>query len=55
MTRSELIAEVAAIVGDDGTGDLGVIVDHADADSSVSDIVQIVLDARAEHAAEVAS
>lgn len=46
MDRNQRIAELAAIVGDDGTGDLGVIVDSASADDSISDLIEVVLEAR---------
>lgn len=49
--RDELLAEVGALVEDDGTGDLGVIVDCAlkdDPSTTAADIAAIVRDARAE-------
>lgn len=48
MTRAQRIAELAAVVGDDGTGDLGVIVDSADADATTAELVDIVREARAD-------
>lgn len=53
--RSTLLAEVVALVGDDGTGDLGVIIDHAEPGATAEDIADIVREARADAAAEVAS
>ena len=51
----DLIAEVARLVGDDGTGDLGIIVRQAVADDpscKPAEIADIVRDAREEAAAE---
>lgn len=48
MNRIERITELAAAVGDDGTGDLGVIIDHAPPDASLEDLIEIVTVARAE-------
>lgn len=48
MDRSEKLSALASAVGDDGTGDLGVIVDcspHA----TVAELIEIVLEAREEH------
>lgn len=50
--RAELIAQLTARVGDDGTGDLAVIVDSAVNGETVEDLVAIVLEARAEAAGE---
>lgn len=47
-SRSNRIAALAAAVGDDGTGDLGVIVDHAAPDATTEDLAEIVREARAE-------
>lgn len=47
--RTDVLAALAARVGDDGTGDLGVIVDTASPDATVDDLVDIVLEAREEH------
>ncbi len=55
MDRKNLIAELAAVVGDDGTGDLGVIVDTALADDpsvSVAELVDIVREARSDASLE---
>lgn len=52
--RAAKLAELSSRVGDDGTGDLGVIIDTSPVDATVEELVQIVLDAREEHAANVA-
>jgi hypothetical protein len=46
MNRKEKLAALAAIVGDDGTGDLGVILDHAEPSTTVAELTEIVLEAR---------
>lgn len=46
--RAQRISALAAIVGDDGTGSLGVIVDSADADATTAELVDIVREARAD-------
>lgn len=54
---SEMIASVAKIVGDDGTGDLGIIVREALTANhavTVRDIVEIVREAREDAALEAA-
>jgi hypothetical protein len=38
MERKQKLAELAALVGDDGTGDLGVIVDNASSDDTIEDL-----------------
>lgn len=51
----ELLPRVAALVGDDGTGDLGVIIRSAlakDASVTAEDIADIVREAREEAALE---
>lgn len=50
--RRERLAQLAAIVGDDGTGDLGVIHDCADPDTSIAELAQVVRDAREDAAIE---
>lgn len=52
LTRSELLSALASRVGDDGSGDLGVIIDHATDGDTLDDLVQVVLDARADAKAE---
>ena len=52
MTRKDAIAELTAIVGDDGNGDIGVIVDNADAEDTIDDLVSVVRQARADFATE---
>lgn len=52
-SRKERVAALAAIVGDDGTGDLGVIVDHAPLDATTEDLAEIVREAREEHRANL--
>lgn len=54
MERRQRIAELAAVVGDDGTGDLGVIVDSADADATTAELADIVREAREENAGSCA-
>jgi hypothetical protein len=47
--REVLYNLVSSVVGDDGTGDLGVIVDHAlaqDPDVAIDDVAQTALEAR---------
>ncbi len=54
-SNAELAREVGCIVGDDGTGDIRVIVDHAlaeDPAATAEDIAEIVREARADAAAE---
>jgi hypothetical protein len=54
-SRADLAREVGRIVGDDGTGDIRVIVDHAlaaDASATAEDIAAIVREARSDAAAE---
>lgn len=53
--RDEMLSALASEVGDDGTGDLGVIIDHAQPTDTVADLVAAVRDARADAAAERAS
>lgn len=53
LDRKNAIAELAAIVGDTGDGDLSVIVDNADADDTIEDLVGVVLQARADFATAV--
>lgn len=48
MTRKEKLAELEALVGDDGTGDLGVIVDCAEPDTTIDDLAEIVREAEAD-------
>lgn len=51
MNEHTMIAEVAALVGDDGTGDLGIIVRQAltdDSNVSAEDIAAVMRDAREE-------
>lgn len=51
--RAELLSVVASMVGDDGTGDLGVIVDQAladDAEVTAQEVAEIVREAREEAA-----
>ena len=52
--RSEKLAELASRVGDDGTGDLGVII-ATSPDASVDDLVEIVREAREDAIRELAS
>ena len=52
MTRKERIAELAAVVGNDGTDNLGVIVDHADPSATTEELAEIVISAREEWVAE---
>lgn len=42
-------------MGDDGTGDLGVIVDNAANDDTIADLVEMVREARADAAADEAT
>lgn len=54
-TARQLAAEVAAMGGDDGTGDLRVIVDYAlrdDPNVTADEVANIVREARADAAAE---
>jgi len=51
--RAQKLAALASRVGDDGTGDLGVILDTSP-DASVDELVAIVRTAREEHALEAA-
>ena len=46
--REEILSAVAIRVRDDGTGDLGIIVDHASDTDTVDDIVDVVIEARAD-------
>jgi hypothetical protein len=55
MGRADMLSALASEVGDDGTGDLGVIVDHARPTDTVADLVEVVLEARADAAAERAA
>lgn len=50
--RTDMLAALASAVGDDGTGDLGAIVDHAADTDTVQDLIDVVLEARADAAAE---
>ena len=50
MARKDAIAELTSIVGDSGSGDIGVIVDNADAEDTIDDLVSIVREARADFA-----
>lgn len=52
---SDLFSAVSSLVGDDGTGDLGIIVRQAlndDPSATVDDIAAIVREAREDAAAE---
>jgi hypothetical protein len=53
-TRADRLAALAAAVGDDGTGDLGVIIDHADPDDTLEELVAVVREAREDAAVEAA-
>jgi hypothetical protein len=52
LGRAGMLAALASAVGDDGTGDLGVIVDHARPADTVGDLVAVVREARADAALE---
>lgn len=54
MDRKARIAALAAVVGDDGTGDLGVIVDNAAPDATTEELAEVVREAREEAALEEA-
>lgn len=62
MSRADVLSRVAAAVGDDGTGDNGVVVDcvmrdypNETEDRIVEIAVESIRDARDDWAAEVAS
>lgn len=58
VRAADLVAAVSAMVGDDGTGDLGIIVREAladDATVTAAEIADIVREARADHAANTAA
>jgi hypothetical protein len=50
--RADRIAELACVVGDDGSGDLGVIVDSASPDATTDELVEIVRETRRDAALE---
>lgn len=46
MGRAAMVRALADAVGDDGTGDLGVVVDHAKPTDTLQDLIGVVEDAR---------
>ena len=52
MTTADAVATLALYVGDDGSGDLRVIVDYASDGDTIQDLIDVVNGARAEWAAE---